>query len=210
LSKKYNYSKREFNLFMLEIFQKSKARQNILKLFFANEEKSFYLSEIAKILKVSVGTTQRELNRLISSDILKIEKKANLNYYFLNKQNPLLKEIRSIFAKTLGIEVELKKIVKSVSGVKYALIFGSYVKGGFHADSDIDLLIIGRINEDELIGKIKILERTIQREINYHLYSEDDFKQKLKQKSFLQNILQNYLILTDNDYEFRKLFKRFG
>lgn len=195
---------------MLEILQKSKVRQNILKLFFANEEKSFYLSEIAKIIKVSAGTCQRELNRIVLSDILKMEKRANLNFYFLNKQNPLLKEIRSIFAKTLGIEIELKKIIKSVSGVKYALIFGSYVKGGFHSDSDIDLLIIGQINEDELIRKIKILERIIQKEINYHLYLEDDFRQKLKQKSFLQNVLQNYLILTDNDYEFKKLFKRFG
>lgn len=195
---------------MLDILFKSKARQNILKLFFANEEKSFYLSEIAKIIKVSVGTCQRELNRLISSGILKTEKKANLNFYFLNKQNPLLREIRNIFVKTLGIEIELKKIIKSIKGVKYALIFGSYVKGGFRADSDIDLLIIGQINENELIRKIKILETAIQREINYHLYSENDFKQKLKQKSFLRNILYNYLILTDNDYEFRKLFKRFG
>lgn len=195
---------------MLDILFKSKTRQNILKLFFANEEKSFYLSEIAKILKSSVGTTQRELNKLVSSDILKTEKRANLNFYFLNKQNPLLKEIRDIFTKTLGIEIELKKIINAVKGVKYALIFGSYVKGDFRADSDIDLLIIGQINENELIRKIKILETAIQREINYHLYSEDDFKRKLKQKSFLRNILHNYLILTDNDYEFRRLFKRFG
>lgn len=195
---------------MLDSLFKSKTRQNILKLFFANEEKSFYLSEIAKIIKVSVGTCQRELNRLILSDILKTEKRANLNFYFLNKQNPLLKEIRNIFAKTLGIEMELKKIIGSVKGVKYALIFGSYVKGNFRADSDIDLLIIGQVDENDLIKKLKPLEKSIQREINYHIYSEDDFKQKLKQKSFLQNILHNYLILTDNDYEFRRLFKRFG
>ncbi len=191
---------------MLDILYKSKVRQNILKLFFANERRGFYLSEIAKIIKISIGTCRRELNKLVNFGILKTEKKANLVYYFLNKQNPLLKEIRGIFTKTIGIEGELKKVTASVKGIKYALIFGSYVKGDFRADSDIDLLIIGQINEDELIKKLKTVEKSIQREINYHLYSEDDFRHKFKKGSFLQNILKKYLIVSGNDYEFRKLF----
>jgi len=41
---------------MLELFTKSKIRQKIILLFIYNQNKEFYLSEIAKRVKTSAGT----------------------------------------------------------------------------------------------------------------------------------------------------------
>lgn len=192
---------------MLDLITKSKIRQKILKLLFANENKSFYLSEIAKITKISVGTCQRELNRLVKQGILKTEKRVTLRYYSLNKQNPLYHDFKNIVNKTIGIEFELKKEVTKIKGLKYAFIFGSYVKGDFGSNSDIDLFVIGKINEDDLFPRIRKIEESINREINHHLYLEKEFLKQIKTNSFLQNITENYLLLTNNLDEFRKLFK---
>lgn len=190
---------------MLDLITKSKTRQKILKLLFANENKSFYLSEIAKKTKTSTGTCQRELNKMVKSGILKTEKQGPLRYYTLNKQNSLFNEFKSIVNKTIGIEPELKKQVNKIKGLKYAFIFGSYAKGDFGANSDIDLFVIGRIDEDDLFPKIKKIEESVNREINYHLYTEKEFLKNIKTNTFLQNISKKYQLLTNNLNEFRKL-----
>ncbi len=195
---------------MLDLITKSAVRKKLLKLLFANDNKEYYLSQIAKIIKTSVGTCQRELEKMVKIGIIRSKKKANLVYYFINKQNPLLKDLRNIINKTIGIDKDLKEIIEKINGVKYAFIFGSYVTGGFSADSDIDVVIIGNLDEDNLLIEVNKLEKNIDREINCHLYSEKDFKTKLKTNSFLGSIIKNNLFLTNNQNEFRSLLKQFN
>ncbi len=92
---------------MLEILGKSKIRQKIILTFVYNRGKEFYLSEIARMVKTSAGTTQRELNRLMSQDLITFRKRGNLNIYRLNESYTLLDEIESIVRKTIGIEAQL-------------------------------------------------------------------------------------------------------
>ena len=61
---------------MLEILGKSKIRQKIILTFVYNRGKEFYLSEIARMVKTSAGTAQRELNRLMSQDLITLRKRA--------------------------------------------------------------------------------------------------------------------------------------
>ena len=192
---------------MLDIITKSKTRQKLLRLLFLNKNQKFYLSEIAEKISVSIGTTQRELNKLAKFDIVTSEKKGNMRYYFINKQNQFLRELKKIIKATIGIEIELRNIIKGIHEIKYAFIFGSYVKGELKQDSDIDLVIIGDTEENKIIIKINKLEKSINRQINYHLYQEKDFRQKIKKDSFLKNIIKNYLLLTNNEDEFKKIFR---
>lgn len=192
---------------MLDLITKSAVRKKILKLLFANENKEYYLSQIARAVKTSAGTCQRELEKMAKPGIISSKKQANLAYYFINKQNPLLKDLRNIINKTIGIEKDLKEITGKIKGIKYAFIFGSFAKGDFSAGSDVDMVIIGNPIEDDLLAEINELENNIEREINYHLYSENDFKIKLKTSSFLRNIIQNTLFLTNNKNEFKGWLK---
>ncbi len=192
---------------MLDLITKSKIRKNIIRLLFANPDEEFYLSEIAKKINASVGTCRRELSKMAKSGILKFGKKANLVFYSINKQSPVFRELAAIVNKTIGIDAEIKKMIQDIKGVKFAFIFGSYVQKKFTADSDIDLFLIGKINESQLLKKLRPLENILGREINYHLYGEKDFRVKFKTNSFLKNIIKDCLLLTNNQDEFRKLLK---
>ncbi len=192
---------------MLELFTKSRIRQRIILLFVYNQNKEFYLSEIAKIVRTSAGTAQRELNKLLHSDFIIFKKKANLNIYILNTHYSLLKEVESIVKKTLGIEVELKKELSRIDNISFAFLFGSYVKGGFKSDSDIDLFIIGEVDEDQVFKAVQKVEEIVRREINYHIANKTEFLKKKKSNYFYKEIVESFTLLIGDDDEFRRLIK---
>lgn len=193
---------------MLEILGKSKIRKKIILLFVYSQRKEFYLSEIARRVKTSAGTAQRELNKLLAQDFITFRKRGNLNIYRLNESFALLHEIESIVRKTFGIEVELRVELGKVRGVSFAFLFGSYVKGGIKSDSDIDLFIIGAPKEDDVFNAIRKVEDSVGREINYHLADEAEFSGKSKESSFYREILERPLMLVGKENELKKIIRK--
>ncbi|MCX6574316.1 MAG: winged helix-turn-helix domain-containing protein [Candidatus Aminicenantes bacterium] len=186
---------------MLGIITKSKIRQKIILLFVYHKDKEFYLSEIARQVKTSAGTAQRELNRLRRMDLLTFGKKGNLSIYKLNAGHPLLKEVESIVRKTLGIEVELRKALTGIGGIRWA----SHAKGTLKADSDIDLFIIGSMSEDDVYNAVRTVEEILGREISYHLSAESEFAKSSKDGSFYKEIADGPLMLIGREDELRQL-----
>jgi len=192
---------------MLDIFGKSKIREKIILLFVYNRRKEFYLSEIARHVKTSAGTAQRELNRLLAHAFITFTKRGNQNIYSLNENFSLLREIEGIIQKTLGIEAELRDGLKKLKGVKFAFLFGSYAAGGFKSDSDVDLFIIGSPDEDEVYQVVRKVEDLARREINYHLADEKEFIDKARSNSFIRGILDKPLMLVGEEDALRGLVR---
>jgi len=193
---------------MLDLLTKSKIRKKIILLFVYNQRREFYLSEIARLVKTSAGTAQRELNKLLHMDLLSFQKKGNLNIYSLNVRHPLLEEIESITRKTFGIEVELQAELNKIRHISYAFLFGTYVKGGFKSDSDIDLYIIGNVDEDQLFDATQRVEEIVGREINYHISGIREFKDQAKKDYFHKDIIKNYTLLLGDENAFRSFIEQ--
>ena len=191
---------------IVDILFKSKIRQKILSRFFANEGRRFYINEMARLVNTTQGTCRRELNKLVDMGVLTTSKEGNLLYYQVNKQAPFYREFSAIIQKTIGIEAKLKSLLQGFKGISYAFIFGSYAKREFKPESDIDVVIIGIIEEDRLIRVFKDVEKAIGREINYHIYTEKEFKNKLRTDSFIKNIIKNHIIIKGDEIAFRELF----
>jgi len=175
---------------------KSDLRRRVLLYFFTNPDESLYLREIADILKIDPGNLSRELKRLENGGIFDSRTRGNQKYFILNKRYPLYKEFRSVIFKTIGIEGCLKEIMNDIDGIEIAAIYGSFASGHESPESDIDILIIGNPDQDELMEKIENVEKSIAREINYNSYSQDDFSGRVKKKdSFILNILKRPKII---------------
>ena len=176
---------------MLNLLSRSGIRRKIILLFVYNQDREFYLSEIARQVKTSAGTAQRELNRLRRMDFISFKKRGNLSLYRLNQAFSLLGEIEAIIRKTVGIEVMLGDELQKVKGVLFAFIFGSYAKGRLRSDSDIDLYVVGRPDEDDVYRAVRSVEDSVGREINYHIASEDEFARKARTDSFVKDVIIN-------------------
>ena len=195
---------------MFQSLFRSKNRSAILRLFFSNPDREFYIRELARRIDASAGNTQKELMRLGQAGVLKSSQKGNLRFFALNKSHPLFSEMEKIVAKTIGIEFELKKALEGLKHLKFAFIFGSYAKGDLKEDSDIDVFIIGNVAEDDLISRIKQAESRVAREINFHTAKEGEFLENLCQKAFYRDIVKKTILLTDNENEFREFLGRAG
>jgi predicted nucleotidyltransferase len=146
---------------------------------------------------------RKELMRLEEDGVFLSRKKGNTIYYFLNKSYPLFEELKSIVSKTIGVQGLLKEILSRMKGIKFAFIYGSFAKHEETAKSDIDLLIVGKINEARLLREVNELEEKLKREINYSIFQKEEFEQKMKERdSFIMDLVKNpkiFLIGDSND-----------
>jgi len=168
---------------------KSELRQKLLAFYFTNPESKLYLREVASILHEDPSNLSKELFRLVKEGLFIAEERGNQKYFSLNRHYPLFHEIESIVSKTIGLEGELKKKLSQISGIAFAFIYGSFASARQNTNSDIDLAIIGDIDEQKLLLKINELQEYLNREINYTLYSKNEWdKAKKDTGTFTANI----------------------
>ena len=168
---------------------KSRLRQKLFTYFFTNPNENLYLREIAVILKEDPGNLSKELAKLEAEGLFIAQVRGRQKYFSLNKKHTLFKELKSIVFKTLGVEGSLRAIIEHTDGISLSFIYGSFAEGKENTASDIDLLIVGEPDEDQLLPKIEQLEKKLQREINYNIYPEKEYKEKIKSNnSFVDNV----------------------
>lgn len=179
----------------------SKNQLLLLRLFYTNPEKSFYMQEIGKILGKKPGVFQRTLNAMAEEGLVISEYRAHSRFFQANTKHPLYPELKKIVAKTAGVEGTLKELFARLKGVKFALLYGSFAKGKERKESDIDLLVVGSPNiEDRLLKEIPKLEKELQREINYKLYSEREYREKRSRRDpFLEEVLTDQKVILKGD-----------
>ena len=185
----------------------TKNRADLLRLFFTNPEKSFYMHEIGRILGKKPGSFQRTINSMESEGILVSEYRANARYFKVSKEYPLYKELKSIVFKTVGIGGGIRDRLQKLPGIKLAFIYGSYAQRRENYLSDIDLMIIGELNEDKLVKELDYLEKLLKREINYKLYNYSDFKRDIRAGDpFLHSVLKDKkILLIGEDSDLQKI-----
>lgn len=158
-----------------------------------------YVREIARITNENLNAVRRELANLEEIDLLKSERRGNSKYYVVNQKMPLYNELASIILKTEGVAKVLQDSLSGL-GIDTVFIYGSFASGKAGVESDIDLFIIGGINEEELIKRIREVEKRLSREINYVLFTAEEFKRRKKMKDpFVLNVLKEPKILFIGD-----------
>jgi predicted nucleotidyltransferase len=174
----------------------SRIRAKILGWLFTHSDESFFVRQMALILKEDPTNVSREMARLEELGILKSKRNGNLKHFQTNQECPFFDELKGLVLKTSGVAGRIRASLERVAGIEFAFIYGSYAKGEEKADSDVDLLIIGDVDMGRLDSNLGKLEKTLGREINYVLYSMEEFKSKKKAKhGFLMDVLSGKKIM---------------
>jgi len=169
---------------------RSKIEQAVIGYFLLNQEQERYVHELAALLGTDPSNTHKKLLALEKQGFLDSKTQGKVKFFHLDKQYPLLPELKKTFNSRYGLAEQLKKELLQVPGIEQAYIFGSFAQNKMDKDSDIDLLIIGTHSIMQAQKRISPIQNKIGREINVIDMSPDEFKQrKRRDDAFILNVL---------------------
>jgi len=177
---------------ILESLLTSRVRVKLLSYLLFNKQ-SVFIRQLSNNLKISPSIVKREMENLLLIGIVKKED----NLFSLDKSCIFLDDLKSIFIKTDYLAGSLKKAIIS-DKIQAAFIFGSFAKGNFTNESDIDLLVIGILSQKELFELVKFAEKETSRTINPVLFEPKNFKKNIE-TGFIKDILNNKKIFLKGD-----------
>jgi len=168
----------------------SSARVKVLKLLLLNQDRRYYQSEIAELVGLPIRAVQRESARLTEIGLLRRVEDGNRVYFQANPACPIFPELKRILLKTVALESLLSGALAGDGQIQAAFVYGSYAANQETAASDIDLFVVGAISSRQLSAALSPVQAEIQREINYHLVTPEEFKERLvRNDGFLHNVL---------------------
>jgi len=184
----------------------SRTRVTLLGKLLMYPDRSFYLRELSRDLKIPYSMLYKEEKNLVSLGILNEEKKGKVTLVSANRKLPYFAELKSLLIKTVGLGNLVKKALSELEEIRYALIYGSFASGEESEKSDVDLLVIGNVNEEKLLTTTSQIEKEVGREVNYILWSEEEFIKRVETRHHLLNEIATkplFMLIGEED-EFRR------
>jgi predicted nucleotidyltransferase len=183
-------------------------RSGVLALLYGWADKAFYVRQIARRVHASAGAVRRELEKLAAVDLIVRTSVGNQVFYQANQRHPVFSEMRALVNKTVGIFNTLHSALESFSSrASVAFVYCSIARQEERAGSDIDLMIIGDIELDDVLARLPEAETALGRAVNPTVYSIHEFKKKLEEGNhFLNAVLDGKKVfLIGNEDELREM-----
>ncbi|HAV15211.1 MAG TPA: hypothetical protein DCX25_02685 [Candidatus Pacebacteria bacterium] len=175
----------------LSDFILSKVRVKLLQVFFEQPTGMWYVRELTRKTDEEINAVRRELDRMLTASMVKMEERGNRKYYFLNPAYDFYPELMRLVAKTTGIGHEIKKNRKKLGTIKYVMFTGKFAKHEKRANDEVDILMVGDVVLPELAAIVRTEEKLRGFEINYTVMTEDEFMfRKQRRDPFLLGILE--------------------
>lgn len=160
----------------IALFGESAVRREILRTFFARPGIVRHVRELARELGWSATVVGQELDRLERTGILASERIGRARRYRVDDQSPIASEIRSLVQKTIGVEARIRDAIADLPGIEEAFLYGSYARGDDRATSDLDLFVIGPVDQERLGEALADVERELGRDVNVTSYERGELK----------------------------------
>lgn len=172
-------------------------RAGVLSATLLQPERWWFLTELAGHLGLTPSSLQRELESLVRAGLLLRRRDGRRTYFKANIDSPIFPELRGMIDKTTGIVPALLGAVKRFGNrIELAMLYGSVARGAEHAESDVDLMVVGTLGQIDLLPTLHKLESRFGREVNVTLFSREEFRRKRAlDDHFLSTVLKGKTIL---------------
>ena len=171
------------------LFSDSQCR--VFRWLFGQPDRVFHLSELRRLTGLGSASLQRELNALADAGLVSSERVGNLRRFQANVDSPIYNELVQLTRKVLGAEPVLRDALHSIArDLQGAWIYGSVAKQTDTAQSDIDLMLVGK--NLQLAKVLKLLatsEAQLGRKISPTCYTPAEFaRRKAEPESFVNRV----------------------
>lgn len=182
----------------------SRVRAEVFRALFGVAPIEAHGRDLARSCGVNEASLRHEVRRLVRLGLVRARRRGNRVYYSANDEHPLYPEIHRLVLKTSGLVDVLRESIDPAQA-RVAFVFGSVADGTSTATSDIDLLVIGRLTLRKLALDLHGAAERIGREINPHVLTEDEYRERLDRGDhFVTHVIAGpklFVIGTKDDLE---------
>jgi predicted nucleotidyltransferase/antitoxin (DNA-binding transcriptional repressor) of toxin-antitoxin stability system len=168
----------------------SDTTRSIAAIFLQHPDEAFYQRQIARMADVALRSAQLALEHLEELGLISSERDGNRRYYRAVRSERF-EALRELLARELAVADIIRRQLSALEDrIDWAFLFGSAATGEDTLESDIDLLVVGDVSDDELVEPIAQAQRELGRQIDVVSYRPDRFAEKRAQDNhFLSAIL---------------------
>jgi predicted nucleotidyltransferase len=188
------------NAKLAELFG-GRSRFEILRALYLNPARAFTNRELAALAGVDAGNAHRWLNKWAELGLVKRDSLGR-NISYRASDDPLLAGLRDIVIRNDAIIADIEDALPA--SVATAVIFGSTARGEERAESDIDVLALGRdLSSIKINAALRGVSRKHRREINVIAMAPEEFRDLLRKgDSFAASVAGQKVISLRGEFPF--------
>ena len=149
---------------------RSRAQGDIVAWIMLHPDEAFSLVEIGRAVGVSGSTVMREVDRLAGAGLVREVRRGNQRLVQADTDNAVFAPLAQLMAVTFGPIPVLRELLGPVQGVSEAYIYGSwasrYAQQQGPVPGDIDVLVVGTADPDELDALAETASGRLGRDVN--------------------------------------------
>jgi predicted nucleotidyltransferase len=171
----------------------SRALADVVTYFVLYPHAAPHFRALQRVTGTSSRSLQHELARLLKLGMIRREQDGRLVRYRAVIEHPRWSAFRSMVREFADPGELLRIAVSHVPGIEGAFIYGSYARGDMHAESDIDVFVLGDAL-DEPETRYELAEGTLEasgllgREVNVTRYTRRKLEAR-RTGGFLRSVL---------------------
>lgn len=149
---------------------RSQTQADLLAWLYLHPDRALSLSELAGRVGVSPSTVMREVDRLIEAGLLSEERVGRTRLVRANQDTAVYRPLTDLLAATHGPLPVLTDHLAHLTGVDRAYIYGSWA-ARYRGErgpvpNDVDVLVVGSPDPDELFAITERAGQILGREVN--------------------------------------------
>jgi DNA-binding transcriptional ArsR family regulator len=149
----------------------------LLAWLFLHADDAYPVTDLATRLGVSQSTISREASRLAAGGLIREERRGNMRMLRADTGNRLAAPLTELLTLTYGPTAVLGDLLATVAGIEHAYVYGSWA-ARYRGEPgppphDVDVLVVGDADDDDLFDAARRAERRLGREVNIHRVSVD-------------------------------------
>jgi predicted nucleotidyltransferase len=151
---------------MLDELLLGKTRAALLRELYVNPDRRVSFNELVRRLKSGPGAVSRELAFLTSAGLVAEQRQGNQRLLSAGVSSPVFPEVRALIAKASGFQALIREALYGLEAkIDLAVVFGSVAKGTEHADSDLDLFVVGKAGYSVIMQRMYAIEDRLGRKV---------------------------------------------
>lgn len=177
---------------------RSRVQGDLLALLYLHPDREYSLTEVARAISASVKAVHVEATRLVTAGLITDSRRGNIRLLRAEQDTPLARPLTDLLAVTYGPIPVLTDLLNDVQGVRRAFIYGSWA-ARYRGEpgpvpADVDVLVVGSVDRDELHDLAEAAERRLTRPVSIHRVSSAAWDRPDESDPFLKSVKQRPLV----------------